>query len=39
MAHDVFKQSYDFELEQRNHLIDAVNVPILALTVLVLLCH
>lgn len=34
MAHDVFKQSYDFELEQRNHLIDAVNVPILALTVL-----
>ena len=34
MNRDIFQKQYDFELEQRNSLASATNIPIVSLTVL-----
>lgn len=34
MDRDLFRQQYDFELEQRNSIASATNIPIVAITVL-----
>lgn len=34
MRDDLFRKQYDFELEQRNALASAINVPVVAITVL-----
>jgi hypothetical protein len=34
MNSEIYRDLYNFEMEQRGHLIDAVNVPIIAITVL-----
>lgn len=34
MERDIFQKQYDFELEQRNRIASATNIPIVALTIL-----
>ena len=34
MEQEIYQKQYDFELEQRNSIASAANVPIVALTIL-----